>query len=119
MELTFNTIITSYRKFENTSSMHLVKLFENDNLQCYVELISRETSELEMERRRKVIEETQRFNENRFSAIFSFHILHQEVLHIARCLPAFETYFSEGPWNIVQCNTVKYTGGSCWPRYKN
>ena len=99
--------------------MHLVKLFENDNFHCYVELISRETSDIEMERRRKVIEETQRFNENRFSA--TFHFLHQENLHIARCftcLPSFETYFFEGPWNIVQCNIVKYTGGSCWPRYK-
>ena len=98
MKLTFNTTITSQRKIENTPSMHLVKLFENDNFHCYVELISRETSDIEMERRRKVIEETQRFNENRFSA--TFHFLHQEDLHIARCftcLPSFETYFFEGP----------------------
>ena len=38
VELTFNTIITSQRKIENTPSMPLVKLFENDNFHCYVEL---------------------------------------------------------------------------------
>ena len=38
------------------------------------------------------------------------------VSHV--CQHLGHMYFFEGPWNIVQCNTVKYTGGYCWPRYK-